>query len=454
MNKMDIYYKLPIFAQNVACYFQGRRIVKTRYSQHFWSYLKDYESRSDWTYEQLIEYRNMKLQRMIKHCYETVPYYKKLFNEKGINYNEIKTIDDLKILPILSKSEVKANINSFISTVIPKSKLKIHPTGGTTGSGLSFYTTDEEEAEQWAVWWRYRRNLGIDIDMWCGNFGGKTIVPIENKKPPFWRYNTPCKQIFFSGYHINEQNALYYADEIKKRNIKWLHGYPSNLANLASCLLAKGIKLDIKNVTIGSENLYDYQRELILEAFNTMPCQHYGLTEGVANISQRKDGNLYVDEDFSVVEFIPMNESSYSIIGTSLSNWAMPLIRYDTGDQATINKLGGKNYDIGGRIIKQINGRTNEFIVLEDNTRISSAALSLVFKDIIAIKEAQIVQKEKNYILVRIAKTGIYSPSDEEKTTKALKERLGKDMRIDYQYTDVLPRTSSGKMKLVISEIE
>ncbi len=454
MNKMDIYYKLPIFVQNIACYLQGKRIVKKRYSQHFWNYLNDYETRNEWTYEQLIQYRDTKLQRMIKHCYETVPYYKNLFDEKGINYNEIKTVTDLKIIPILNKDDVKNNINNFVSTSIPKSKLRIHPTGGTTGSGLSFYTTDEEEAEQWAVWWRYRRNLGIGIDMWCGNFGGKTIVPIENKKSPFWRYNIPGKQVFFSGYHINEQNAPYYAEEIRKRNIKWLHGYPSNLANLASCLLANGIKLDIKYVTIGSENLYEYQKDLILKAFNTRAYQHYGLTEGVANISQRKDGKLYVDEDFSVVEFIPKSESSYSIIGTSLSNWAMPLLRYDTGDQVIINKYDRNNDDIGGRVVDKINGRTNEFIVLEDNTRISSAALSLIFKDIISIREAQIVQKDINDIVIRIVKTDAYSSFDEKKTTKGLRERLGKSMKISYEYVEKIPRTKSGKMRLVISEVK
>lgn len=454
MNKMDIYYKLPVIAQNLACYYEGRRIMKARYSYEFWRYLEEYESRNNWKYEQLIQYRDSKLQRMIKHCYETVPYYKKMFDKKSIDYRTIKTKDDLQVLPILTKELIKTNPNDFISTAISKDKLKIHPTGGTTGSGLSFYTTDEEEAEQWAVWWRYRRNLGIGFDMWCGNFGGKTVVSINNKKPPFWRYNTPGKQVFFSGYHINEQNAPYYAEEIIKRNIKWLHGYPSNLANLASCLLANGIKLNIKYITIGSENLYEYQMDLISKAFNTTPYHHYGLTEGVANISQKLDGNLYIDEDFSVVEFINIEDALDSIIGTSLTNWAMPLIRYDTGDQAIFNHKEPDNNNIGGRRVDRINGRTNEFVVLKDNSRVSSAALSLVFKDIVSIREAQIVQKEKDFILVRIVKTDTYSSSDEEKTTKALKERLGRNMRVTYEYVYKIPRTKSGKMRLVISEID
>lgn len=290
--------------------------------------------------------------------------------------------------------------------------------------------------------------------MGCGNFGGKTVVSINSKKAPFWRYNTPGKQIFFSGYHINERNAPYYAEEITKSNIKWLHGYPSNLTNLASCLLANGIKLNIEYITIGSVNLYEYQKSLSLKAFNTTPYNHYGLTEGVANISQKLDGNLYIDEDFSVVKFINIEDSLNSIIGTSLTNWAMPLIRYNTGDQAIFNHKESDKNDIGGRRVDRINGRTNEFVILSDNSRVSSAALSLVFKDIVSIREAQIIQREKDYILVRIIKTDMYSSSDEEKTTKALKERLGRDMRITYEYVDKLPRTKDGKMRLVISEID
>ncbi|MCU1807118.1 hypothetical protein NVV31_17160 [Cytobacillus firmus] len=454
MNKMDIYNRLPVFAQNLACYVEGRRIKRDRYSNDFWHYLKDYEKRSGWSYEKLLSYQNSKLQQMIKHCYETVPYYGELFDKLGLDYRTIKSKEDLRVLPSLTKDRVKKDPEKFISKVIPKSKLKIHPTGGTTGSGLAFYTTDEEEAEQWAVWWKFRKNLGIEFDMWCGNFGGKTVVPINHKKPPFWRINIPGKQVYFSGYHLNENTVKYYVEEIRRRNLQWLHGYPSNLATLASYMLSSGITLDIKFVTIGSENLYDFQSDIIYQAFNTVPYQHYGLTEGVANISQNTKGEFVVDEDFSVVEFIPNVEtSSYSIIGTTLTNWAMPLIRYDTGDLATIDEEEPNKIQMGGRRVSGINGRTNEYVVLRDNSKVSSAALSLVFKDLIEISEVQIIQKSKDKIIIKVVKTETYSQYVEKRMTKALRERLGNDMKISYQYVDKISRTSSGKVRLVISEI-
>ncbi len=454
MNILHIYYKLPVFLQNMACYVEGSRIRRTRYGRDFWRFLEEYESRNDWSYEHLCGYRDTKLQQMIKHCYDTVPYYTRLFHELGIDYRSIKTIDDMKILPITTKQVVKENLYDFISTSVPKSKLKIHFTGGTTGSGLAFYTTDEEEAEQWAVWWRYRRNLGIEFDTWCGIFGGKTIVPINNNVAPYWRYNTPCKQVFFSGYHINDKTFEFYVDEIAKRKLQWLHGYPSNIANLANYMIDHKIKLDIKYITIGSENLYDYQRDMIIKAFNTVPYQHYGLTEGVANISQKLDGKLYIDEDFCAVECIPNSDSSYALIGTTLSNWAMPLLRYDTGDQVSVNLQEPMTNNKGGRIIRNINGRSNEYVALNDGTRVSSAALSLVFKDIVTIRDTQIIQQQKDAILVRIVKMQSYSQKDEERTTAALKERLGESMRIVYEYVEKIPRTAGGKLRLVISEIE
>lgn len=276
MEKMAIYNRLPVWGQNFACYYEGNRIKKTRYSRDFWRFLSEYESRANWSYEHLCDYRDEKLRKMIHHCYNTVPYYTKLFNDGGINPNNIKTLDDLKVLPILTKDIVKANMNNLISRTISKSDIKIHQTGGTTGAGLNFHTTNSEEAEQWAVWWRYRRAHGISFDTWCGNFGGKVIIALNVDRPPYWRKNIPGKQILYSGYHINEDHAELYSNSIKKEKLQWIHGYPSNIANLAYAMVVCGVVLPLKWVSVGAENLYDYQRKYIKKAFCTDVIQHYG----------------------------------------------------------------------------------------------------------------------------------------------------------------------------------
>ena len=452
MDRMAIYNRLPIWGQNLACYYEGSRIKRTRYGKDFWRFLAEYESRANWSYEQLCDYRDARLRKMIHHCYDTVPYYTKLFNDGGINPDSIKTLDDLKVLPILTKEEVKANIESLISNAVPSNLVKIHPTGGTTGAGLGFRTSNTEEAEQWAVWWRYRRRHGIGSDDWCGNFGGKTTVPLSVHKPPYWRINKPGKQILYSGYHLNDDTAPFYAESLKENDILWIHGYPSNLAALATAMNHKNIRVPLKWVSIGAENLYASQVQEIKKAFGVKPIQHYGLTEGVANISEDIDGQLAVDEDFSCVEFLSSNEEKeYRIIGTTLTNWTMPLLRYDTGDLALVSDLSKHNNR--GRIVDSLLGRSNEYVVLPNNVKVGAAALSLILNTFNEIDVSQIAQRSRDEIDVNVVLNIPRDLFDKRRLSRALKERLGTELAININYVADIERTKSGKYRLVISEL-
>lgn len=403
MDKSDIYNKLPVFAQNIACCGEGMKIKHRRYGKYFDEKLREYESHNEWSYAQMCEYRDRKLHKMIRHCYKTVPYYKKMFNEYGINPETIKKLDDLKVLPILTKEEVKRNMADFISESVNKKNIKIHSTGGTTGTGLKFRTSGREEAEQWAVWWRYRRLHGICFDTLCANFGGKMTVPARQNNAPYWRYNLSGKQIFYSGYHISMDTAEEYAKSLRRNKVQWLHGYPSNIAMLAAYLNEKEISIPMRWVSIGSENLLLSQQQQIEKAFCCKPIQHYGLTEGVANISEHPDRRLVVDEDFACIEFIRENESDFCrIIGSTLTNYVMPLIRYDTGDLAKTEEKIGEN----GRVVQSLQGRECEYIELPNGRKIGAAALSLVLCEFEEIVATQFVQKSLKHICVNVVIAG------------------------------------------------
>ena len=51
------------------------------------------------------------------------------------------------------------------------------------------FTTLAAIQEQWAIWWRYRRLHGLQFNTWCGYFGGRSVVPLTQKRPPLWRFN-------------------------------------------------------------------------------------------------------------------------------------------------------------------------------------------------------------------------------------------------------------------------
>ncbi|MGQ9847591.1 MAG: hypothetical protein ACUVQP_08860 [Bacteroidales bacterium] len=111
---------------------------------------------------------------------------------------------------------------------------------------MRFASTRIALQEQWATWWRYFHWHGIKLGTWCGYFGGRLVVPISQKNPPFWRYNYPGKQIFFSAYHMNERNLKFYIEELRKKKPPWIHGYPSLISLISEYIVEKKLTSDMR----------------------------------------------------------------------------------------------------------------------------------------------------------------------------------------------------------------
>jgi phenylacetate-CoA ligase len=354
-------------------------------------------------------------------------------------------------LPILDKPSVQANA-ALIARADVRSAQMVS-TSGSTGMGLKFPVTDEAVWQQWATWWRFRRWHGIDRSEWCGYFGGRPIVPAAQRRPPFWRFNIAGRQVLFSGSHLSADTWSAYAAELTKRRLMWLHGYPSLLALLASFLVESRETLGyaVQWITTSAENLLPGQADLIERAFGVRPRQHYGMAEGVANASECPKGRLHVDEDFAFVEFVPVEHGTgWRVVGTNVTNRAFPLIRYDVGDFAQIS---GQTCDCGrpGRIVDRIDGRREDYVVLPSGAMIGR--LDHIFKGQIRVREAQVYQPDLTRVVLRIVRAPLFSPRDEQAIVSAARTWLGSDLRIEVEHLDSLPRTKSGKLRFVISDV-
>ncbi len=448
-----LYLRLPIPLQHLACSLEGWRIQRTRYGGDFLELLREYESRTFWPVEQIRIYRDRRLRAFIDHCARTVPFYRRRFKELGISVRDIRSLEDLRALPILTKDEVQRRYPELVSKAVPEHQQLLVHTSGTTGAGLRFVTTLRAEQEQWASWWRYRRWHGLQLDTWCGYFGGRSVVPLSQSAPPFWRYNYPARQILFSAYHLNSTNLGAYVQELRRKRPPWLHGYPSLMALLAAYVIEKGVDLgyQVKWITAGAENLLPQQAALIERAFGVRPRQNYGLREAVANFSECEHGALHVDEDFAAVEFIPNPDGAgYRIIGTNFTNLATPLIRYDAQDVVT---LGGTECSCGrpGRTVTRVDGRKEDYVVLGNGSRLGR--LDHIFKDLIHIQEAQIYQRRPGEITIRIVRGLNYTDRDEKALLEETRKRVGDETLVSIEYVEKLPRSQAGKLRLVVSEI-
>jgi phenylacetate-CoA ligase len=448
-----LYLKLPPTLQHVGCSLEGWRVQRRRYGRGFRTLLREAEQRTFWSRDEVQAYRDLRLRALVDHCVQTVPFYRRQFKDLGLTAHDIRSIDDLRHLPVLSKHEVQTHGREFVSEVVPKQLQTIAHTSGTTGGGLRFATTWAATQEQWATWWRYRRWHGIELDTWCGYFGGRSVVPLTRRDPPLWRYNFPGRQILFSGYHMSPDSLGAYVTELRAKRPTWLHGYPSLLALLGAYILEFGIDLgyQVQSITLGAENLLPQQREVMERAFGVRPRQHYGMAEAVANISECPEGALHVDEDFAVVEFVPVaGGNGYKVIGTNLTNPATPLLRYDVADIASLDDTSC-SCGRPGRIVAAVDGRQEDYVVLKTGARLGR--LDHVFKDMVRIREAQIYQKDAGAITLRIAPAGGFTVDDEVDLLHQTRKRVGDDIEITIQYVDRLERSRTGKLRFVVSEL-
>jgi phenylacetate-CoA ligase len=448
-----IYLHLPTPLQHLGCSFVGWRTLGTRYGGEFPQILAEIEARTFWSTEEVVAFRERRLARFVTHAAATAPFYGERLRVAGVAPSDIKSLHDLASLPLLTKADAQEHASSLISKAVGRSETQMVHTSGTTGGALRFPVTKRGIQEQWATWWRYRAWHGIRSGTWCGLFAGRSLVPSRQVRAPFWRINLPGHQILFSGYHMSESNLPAYIDELRKRQPPWLHGYPSLLALLAAYIIESGRDLGygVRWVTTGAENLLPQQAQLIERAFGVTPIHHYGLTEGVANISQCELGTLHVDEDFAAVEFISLGEGLHRIVGTNLSNLATPLIRYESQDLATVRAGSTCSCGRPGRVVERIDGRLEDYVVLRNGARVGR--MDHVFKDMVNIVEAQIHQAQPGEMTIRVVPGSKFGDVDERSLRRETAKRVGDDMVVNIEYVSVLPRSHTGKLRFVISDI-
>lgn len=429
-----IYNHAPIWVQNVMCSVKGWTIDRKRFSKGFLAELRRMERRAD---------DPDALLRDFLAAARHVPAYASVFaSGKGA---------DLADFPIINKAYVKAHYDEFYNPDYKGPTLVIH-TSGTTGTSINIPQSQGFEHRQWATWWRYREELGIQYGTWYGLFGCVgMVVPIGQKKPPYWRVDRAGRRVIFGTYHLTVDNVADYVAEIKRRRLVWIHGYASRILFLSRLIVEKEIEplADVRWVTTSAENLTPLVVADIQKAFpNAMVRTHYGQTEGVANFSQTKDGDWRIDDDFAKVEFVPIdpkNPERCRIVGTNFSNPYFPLIRYDMGDIAIVKWQDGKP------VVQGVEGREMEQIRLVNGMLVSSYMSYDIFCDQANVREAQIrVLDGGRAMELLVVKGSKFTAKDEEAILGKARQHLKDEIRLSIRYTDAIPRAASGKFRAVV----
>lgn len=412
-----------------------------------------------WSPEQLRELQNKKLRALIKHAYDNVPYYHRIFEERDLTARDIQTEDDLQKLPILTKNDIRHNFNDMLPKEFKKWKPIAISTGGSTGEPLKYYITKDQASINWAGMFRGWSWAGYKIGDKRISFGGSSLIP--NKNPTKFEIVRRQLERNLPLSVLSMNNAKYdnYINIIYSYKPKFIYGYACSIYLLADyCKSRKINNINFDAVFSTAEVLLPHYRTAIENQFQCKVFDQYGSYDGGGQALECQiHQGLHITVEKVILEILDENgknlhsDKSGRIIVTDLHSYAMPFIRYEVGD---VGLLTDKPCVCGRGLsrLKAIEGRTTDIIRLSNGISIAGELIVLIFKDC-HVKQYQLIQKAKDELLVRVVKDINYSEWDTEHCMNILRHHVGKEIKIQLEFCENIPVGHNSKYRNILSEI-
>lgn len=450
-----LYPRLPVVLQNAACWYYGKKESGLRFGREFDSRLRQLLDSEKWGAGEIEAYQDEKIRALVRNAYENVPYYRERWKTLKIHPDDIRSRKDLFKLPILTKEDVRLNTDRLISQKVSKRDLVTRHTGGTTGKALHFYTTRQAIALQWAIWWRHRLRFGIAPGTWHANFTGHRVVPIQQSKPPYWRWNRPMRQALINMQSLLPNRIEAIVAFLNSRSFEFYSGYPSVVHMLASNAVEAGLRLTSRPRVIftGAENILDFQRRDIEAFTGAVLTDQYGTTEGCANASSCPTFVYHEDFEFGVMEGIQREpaDCSKTVVCTGFACDAFPFIRYEVGDSGVWKDGAGCPCGRNSSVLMRLEGRTDDYVITPEGAHIMR--FDYLFKDSLNIREAQIIQDKLGEIRVLVVRRSAYATKDEMEIRRNIKSWVSPSLNVTFDYVNDIPRERNGKFRAVLSRL-
>lgn len=221
-----------------------------------------------------------KLVSLLHYAYQWVPYYKRRFDEINLNPKDIRSPQDFRHVPLLTKQDIQLNFKDMVSRHINKRELNSSRTGGSTGEMLTFYR--DRQSENWgeAIYLRNYRWLGLEygerhIFLW----GAPCDVNLRHSLFHKIR-ETIFNRMWLDAFNLKPETMKEYVYKINEFKPRVLSGYANVLYNFARFMQEEHLTIKVPlKVLSTAEVLRDYQREMIETVFQTKVFDQYGCRE-------------------------------------------------------------------------------------------------------------------------------------------------------------------------------
>ncbi len=408
------------------------------------------------TYNYILNLQLSKLKNVIRFAYQNTQYYKNIFRKNNITPSSIRHLSDMKYIPITTKNDLRNNVEAIKAS----SSLQVYPvkTSGSTGEPLYFYKDRIASAYSYASMYRGLKWHGIDI---CCKEAYLWGIPLAKKDYLLAKLRDFCLNRFReSHFDLSSDTFFKFCRSIRLQKPEFLSGYATLIYEFAKYVdrhpnLIKGINFKIIKYT--AEMLHSYQKEYIERVFCCPVVSEYGSAECGIITFQCPYGENHVMSDNVYLELIPHSEKGYyKVVVTNLNSFGFPLIRYDTGDLSTSDRISHCQCGNPLPIIDSIIGRTSDIVYTPEGKKIHSNIFSYIIKDLLKthqyIKQLRFKQVRPNLIYIYIC-PDTYNSELCKVLTEHISNRISPKVELAFFPESKPKRSSSGKLCYFESEV-
>ena len=403
--------------------------------------------------EDLHKFQFEKLKMILNYSYQHVPYYKECFDKLGLKPQDIKKLEDISLLPVLTKDILKERFSDLRSDIYLQHRPFLNRTSGSTGTPLKFYQDKNINIAKFAFFWREWN--------WGGYKIGRKMVVFEGMADEnlLFKYDISLNALRLSSYKLSAINSKLYLEKILNFKPLIIRSFPSVLYEFARFIedeISPGQFSFLKGIISGAETLQDYQRNYIEKVFGCKVFDCYHSWESVCMISECEKHHKHHHMEYGLLELTDKNDNLVKdgelgeITATGFYNLAMPLIRYKTRDLA-VRKEGrcscGRNHDL----IESIDGRVEDVIISPEGYHIAGSSFNFI-KFNQGFDYGQVVQNDKDSLDIMLVKNKFFKESELNILENYLRKQVGSKFLINYHFVDKIERTKNGKIRFVINK--
>ncbi len=417
---------------------------------------REMEQSQWWKAPQLEQLRVQRLRTLLTEIGQQVPYYQQLFQAQGFDPASVTSVADLRRLPFLTKALIRAHTDA-LKHPAARSLARFN-TGGSSGEPLIFFIGKERVSHDVAAKWRATRWWDVDIG------DPETVVwgsPIELGAQDRVRRvrDAMLRTELLPAFEMSDAKVDGFLADIRRRRPRMLFGYPSALTHIARHAEKRGVAMNdlgIRVAFVTSERLYDDQRATISRVFGCRVANGYGGRDAGFIAHECPSGGMHLTAEDIIVELVdaqgqPVPDGSPGeIVVTHLATRDFPFVRYRTGDVAVLDTAAcpcGR----GLPMLKEIQGRTTDFVVAADGTVMHGLALIYILRDLPGLSSFKVVQESRERTRVLLVAGPGFDRGREGEIVRGFKRRLGEAVEVVVEFVDHIPAEKSGKFRYIVS---